>query len=77
MIAIEGMDHAIVGTGIGASGAEVLVYDGRLFERDLSVDSVLGNLADNGYSHIAPLFVYLDEDIVAEVASPNAGRVYH
>lgn len=77
MISIEGMDHAIVGTGIGASGEEVLVYDGRLFELDLSVDSVLENLADNGYSGIAPLFVYLDEDIGAEVASSNAGRVYH
>ena len=77
MISIEGMDHAIVGTGIGASGEEVLVYDGRLFELDLSVDSVLENLADNGYSDIAPLFVYLDEDIGAEVASSNAGRVYH
>jgi len=77
MISIEGMDHAIVGTGIGASGEEVLVYDGRLFERVLSVDSVIENLSDNGYSDVTPLFVYLDEDIGAEVASSNNGRVYH
>lgn len=77
MISIEGMDHAIVGTGIGASGEEVLVYDGRLFERELSVDSVIENLTSSGYSNVVPLFVYLDEDIGAEVASSNTGRVYH
>ena len=77
MISIEGMDHAIVGTGISSSGKEVLVYDGNVFESELSIRLVLQNLTDTGHAEIAPLFVYLDKDIGAEAASAADGNVYH
>jgi hypothetical protein len=77
MISIEGMEHALLGTGIGPTGEEVLVYDARLVETQFSVDDVLENLTEEGFADYAPLFVFLDEDLSGEIAEQTAARTYH
>ncbi len=77
MISIEGMEHALLGTGIGPAGDEVLVYDARLVETQYSVEDVLENLIEEGFADHAPLFVFLDEGLSGEIAEQTAARTYH
>jgi len=70
MIAIEGLDEAILGTGIRTSKSEVLVYDGDVAEEILlhmgygenSLPYFLESIDLDGLGDKAPMFIYLDND---------------
>ena len=83
MIAIEGLDKALIGTGLNGS-TEVLVYDAAkaetlLFENGFGAESLhdyLYTVGIDDLGHSAPLFVYLDDKISDEFSDERRGHLY-
>jgi hypothetical protein len=83
VFAIEGFEDAIIGTAY-RGGHEVLVYDGWLFEaiaalidpNSTSIHEYLTKIRLHELGDRAPVLVYLDEEVVGELADsirdPNA-----
>ena len=82
MIAIEGLDAALIGTGLNGS-TEVLVYDATkaeslLVENGSGADSLhdyLYTVGIDGLGNSAPLFVYLDDKICDEFSDERRGHL--
>jgi hypothetical protein len=82
MIAIEGLDSALIGTGLRGT-SEVLVYDATKAEvllqnNGFGTDSLHDFLYSVGIDSLgenAPLFVYLDEDISDEFRNEKRGHL--
>jgi hypothetical protein len=74
MIALDGLDVAVLGTGV-KDGVEVLVYDAylvleMLYEAghvDMSIEDYLEQAGVNEQGITAPLFVFLDDNVRAEL----------
>lgn len=75
VFAIEGFEDAIIGTAY-RGGHEVLVYDGELFEAIAvqqnpnvkSLHEYLTTINLHKLGDRAPVFVFLDEDVVGEIS---------
>jgi hypothetical protein len=75
VFAIEGFEDAIIGTAY-RGGHEVLVYDGWIFEaivasidpNPTSLHEYLTKIRLHELGDRAPVFVYLDEEVVGELA---------
>jgi len=82
MIAIEGLDDAILGTGIRTSKNEVLVYDGDVAEEILlymgygehSLPHFLESIDLDSLGDKAPMFIYLDSDKDLYDRTSNTGQ---
>lgn len=82
MIAIEGLDDAILGTGIRTSKNEVLVYDGDVAEEILlymgygenSLPHFLESIDLDSLGDKAPMFIYLDSDKDIYDRTSNTGQ---
>ena len=76
VFAIVGFDEAVIGTAL-RNGHEVLVYDGYKAEviaallepKAKTLSEYLQNIALDKLGDRAPVFVYLDEDVIAELTS--------
>lgn len=74
VFAIEGFDEAVIGTAY-RGGYEVLVYDGYIAEAIAvnlepevkSLHEYLTRIALHTLGDKAPVFVYLDDDVVGEL----------
>lgn len=77
MLSIDGLEFAILGTGCRGDGEEVLVYDGYAAEKVADLSQYADELADAGMSHLAPIFVYLDEGVRAEICKSKDARYIH
>ena len=81
MVCIEGLDDAIIGTGLRSATAEVLVYDADkanelLLFAGYGEDSLLyflDSLDMDGLGDRAPFFIYLDSGIEHDVTQ-QTGR---
>lgn len=81
MVTVEGFDSAIIGTGLRATGREVLVYDANKAQMILNsgmyagVDIVeyLYGLGIDSLGDNAPIFVFLDDEIVDELGRARKG----
>jgi hypothetical protein len=72
MLSIDGLEFAVLGTGRTIAGQEVLVYDGYAVETvDFSVVDYENELVEAGMEHMAPIFIYLDQGVRAEVCRTN------
>lgn len=72
MLSIDGLEFAILGTGHTVCGDEVLIYDGYAVEAlDFHADEYLEQLESAGMAHMAPIFIYLDKGVRAEVCGNN------
>jgi hypothetical protein len=72
MLSIDGLEFAVLGTGHTISGQEVLVYDGYAVETvDFSIVDYENELVEAGMEHMAPIFIYLDQGVRAEVCRTN------
>lgn len=75
VFAIVGFDEALIGTALRA-GHEVLVYDGYKAEAIAAalepsaktLSEYLQKIALDKLGDKAPVFVYLDEDVIGELA---------
>ncbi len=77
MLSIEGLEFAILGTGSRGGGEEVLVYDGYAVEKVADLSRYVEELEDAGMLHLAPIFVYLDEEVRAEICRTDRWRRVH
>jgi hypothetical protein len=81
MVCIEGLDEAIIGTGLRGPNSEVLVYDANKANEILlyagygedSLPYFLESLDVDGLGERAPLFIYLDSDVEHDVTE-QTGR---
>jgi hypothetical protein len=81
MVCIEGLDEAIIGTGLRSMESEVLVYDAEKANEILmyagygenALPHFLEGLAVDGLGERAPLFIYLDSDVEHDVTG-QTGR---
>lgn len=83
MIALDGFEGAILGTGTRDGEHEVLVYDARaaaeLFESinpEVDIHIYLEYLKAVGEGQRSPIFVYLDETVSADVASKQRKNIH-
>jgi hypothetical protein len=86
VFAIVGFDEAVIGTAL-RNGHEVLVYDGYIAEaiaaaiepKMKSLSEYLESISLNKLGDKAPVFVYLDEDVVGELtdATREPGTPVH
>ena len=75
MVCIEGLDEAIIGTGLRTCDSEVLVYDANIANELLlyagygenSLPYFLESLDVDGLGERAPIFIYLDKDVEHDV----------
>ncbi len=82
MIAIEGLDEAIIGTGIRSSDSEVLVYDADAAQEVLlylgygenALPYFLESLNVDGLGDKAPIFIYLDNNLAKNDSFNHDGR---
>lgn len=82
MIAIEGLNEALIGTGFNGS-QEVLVYDALIAETllqdngcgDGSLQDFLYSVGIDDLGKSAPLFVYLDDEISDEFSNQRRGHL--
>jgi hypothetical protein len=76
VFAIAGFDEAVIGTAL-RNGHEVLVYDGYIAEAIVaalqpelkSLSEYLDSISLSKLGDKAPVFVYLDEDVVGELTT--------
>lgn len=81
MMAINGLDEAVIGTGVRGD-TEVLVYDAthvlEILEaigyNEPSLDEFLEYIHINELGERAPIFVFLDSDVSSELARARAAR---
>ena len=79
MIALDGLDSAVLGTGV-KDGNEVLVYDAykvleMLYEagyEDMSLEDYLEQTGLHEMGEVAPLFVFLDDNVRAELVEARS-----
>jgi len=79
VFALAGFDAAIIGTAY-RGGNEVLAYDGHLVNAILApktLDAYLAELAVQELGDKAPVFLYLDEEIVEPYESREPNAVLH
>ncbi len=83
MIHIDGFEAAILGTGTRDGEHEVLVYDGvkaaEIFEAispDVDIPLYLEYLKAVGEGHRSPIFVYLDENVSADVTAKQRSHIH-
>ena len=81
MISIDGLDQAIIGTGMRAKEREVLVYDATKCEELLLENGVADNLFNfldsidiQSLGDRAPLFIYLDSNFEDDKVDDNKGK---
>ena len=68
MLSIDGLEDAVLGTGFALYGQEVLVYDGYVAEQlNFHIGDYMDQLEESGMAHMAPIFIYLDKGVRAEV----------
>jgi len=75
MVAIEGLDEAVIGTGLRTTGKEVLVYDADKAQEILNdylgelmeISDYLFELGMDRLGDQAPIFIYLSENAVDEL----------
>jgi len=75
MIAVEGLDEAVIGTGLRTTGKEVLVYDANKAQEiidgyigeGMDVTEYLFEIGIDALGDQAPIFVYLDENAEDEL----------
>ena len=77
MLSIDGFEFAIIGTGKRSGGEEVLVYDGFTVEEHTSVDDFEKDLREQGLMDRAPIFVYLDKEVRAEICRERKRDIVH
>ena len=87
MIAIDGFEDALIGTGMRTTSLEVLVYDGYKAQEllnefgynDVDISEYLRLLGIDELGNKAPLFVFLDDEVRHELEQARAGRprLYH
>lgn len=87
MVAVEGLDKAVIGTALCTGGREVLVYDADkaeqiLYDSGYGEDALYPFLVSCGYEELgddAPIFVYLDDELGSELSQKRRGglRLVH
>lgn len=77
--AIDGLLDALVGVGLRSGGQEVLVYDAARVEEllesrgaELSLWAFIQELDMASLGERAPMFVWLDDDLIYEIKNGNA-----
>ena len=87
MVAIEGLDKAVIGTALCIGAKEVLVYDANkaeqiLFDAGYGDDALYTFLVSCGFDELgedAPIFVFLDDELGSELSDKRRGglRIVH
>lgn len=76
MVVIEGLDAALIGTGLRTTGREALVYDADIAQEILdewfpnekvSLVEFLRSIEIDALGDNAPLFIFRDDDIIEQV----------
>lgn len=76
MTVIEGLDAALIGTGLRTTGREALVYDADIAQEILdewfpdekvSLVEFLRSIEIDALGDNAPLFIFRDDDIIGQI----------